>query len=153
MSNKELAGEVGLAPSTCHVRVKRLVDEGWVRGFHADVRPAAFGIGLKAIVFVRMARHVTALLDDFGAHVKGLPEVIDVFYVAGSHDFLVHVAVKDVEHLRRLVSERISGHEAIGHVETSLVFDHQRSPTWPDYVGPETTPGPKGGPLRTNRDR
>lgn len=151
MSNKELAAEVGLAPSTCHVRVKRLVDEGWVRGFHADVRPAAFGIGLRAIVFVRMARHATTLLDDFGAHVQDIPEVIDVFYVAGSHDFLVHVAVQDVEHLRRLVAERISGHEAIGHVETSLVFDHQHRPTWPDYVDADVTRGPKGGPLRSAR--
>ncbi|MCH9687745.1 MAG: Lrp/AsnC family transcriptional regulator, partial [Deltaproteobacteria bacterium] len=108
MSNKELAAAVGLAPSTCHVRVQRLLADGWVQGFHADVEPAAFGIGLRAIVFVRMARHTTELLDAFGEHVGGMPEVMDVFYIAGSHDFLVHVAVRDVEHLRRLVAEAIS---------------------------------------------
>ncbi len=145
-SNKELAAAVDLAPSTCHVRVQRLISEGWIRGFHADVRPEAFGIGLRAIVFVRMARHATALLDAFEEHVAGLPEVIDVFYVAGSHDFLVHVAVGDVEHLRRLVAERISGHEAIGHIETSLVFDHEHRPTWPDYV--EAPPGARGRAKR-----
>lgn len=134
MSNKELAGAVDLAPSSCHARVQRLVADGWVRGFHADVRPEAFGIGLRAIVFVRMARHTSVLLDEFGRHVATLPEVMDTFYVAGSHDFLVHVAVRDVEHLRRLVAERISGHEAIGHVETSLIFDHQHHPAWPDYA-------------------
>jgi len=141
MSNKELAAAVGLAPSTCHVRVQRLVTEGSVRGFHADVRPEAFGIGLRAIVFVQMARHTTALLDAFGRHIAGLREVIDVFYIAGSHDFLVHVAVRDVEHLRRLVAERISSHEAIGHVETSLVFDHRHQPQWPDYAEPPALKG------------
>lgn len=135
-SNKELAAAVGLAPSTCHGRVSRLVAEGWVRGFHADVRPEAFGIGLRAIVFVRMARHTTSLLDDFSAHLRPLAEVIDVFYVAGSHDFLVHVAVRDVDHLRQLVAEKISSHPAIGHVETSLVFDHRHRPQWPDYAEP-----------------
>lgn len=133
-SNKELAAAVGLAPSSCHVRVQRLVREGWVQGFHAEVRPEAFGIGIRAIVFVRMARHTTALLDDFREHVEGLVEAIDVFYVAGSHDFLVHVAVRDVDHLRRLVAERISSHDATGHVETSLIFEHRHRAAWPDYL-------------------
>lgn len=137
MSNKELAAEVGLAPSTCHARLQRLHAEGWLQGFHARVRPEAFGIGMRAIVFVRIARHTAALLEAFREHVRRLPEVLDVFYVAGSHDFLVHVAVRDVEHLRRLVAERLSTHEAIGHVETSLVFEHHHRPQWPDYGEPE----------------
>jgi DNA-binding Lrp family transcriptional regulator len=136
-SNKELAAAVGLAPSSCHVRLQRLLADGWLQGFHARVRPEAFGIGMRAIVFVRIARHTAALLDAFRGHVRRLPEVLDVFYVAGSHDFLVHVAVRDVEHLRRLVAERLSTHEAIGHVETSLVFEHHQRPQWPDYAEPE----------------
>jgi DNA-binding Lrp family transcriptional regulator len=140
MSNKELAAAVGLAPSSCHVRLQRLLDDGWLQGFHARVRPEAFGIGMRAIVFVRIARHTATLLDAFREHVRRLPEVLDVFYVAGSHDFLVHVAVRDVEHLRRLVAERLSTHEAIGHVETSLVFEHHHRPQWPDYAEPEEVP-------------
>jgi len=143
MSNKELAAAVGLAPSSCHVRLQRLLADGWLQGFHAAVRPEAFGIGMRAIVFVRIARHTATLLDAFREHVRRLPEVLDVFYVAGSHDFLVHVAVRDVEHLRRLVAERISTHESIGHVETSLVFEHHHRAAWPDYSEPE--PPPKGG--------
>ena len=152
MSNKELAAEVGLAPSTCHGRLQRLQAEGWLRGFHADVRPEAFGIGMRAIVFVRIARHTAALLEAFREHVRRLSEVIDVFYVAGSHDFLVHVAVRDVEHLRRLVAERLSTHEAIGHVETSLVFEHHHRSQWPDYSEPEAPKGKRaageGAPAR-----
>lgn len=134
MSNKELAAAVGLAPSSCHARVQRLVADGWVEGFYAAVRPEAFGIGLRAVVFVQMSRHAASLLEAFREHVAQLPEVMDLFYIAGSHDFLVHVAVRDVDHLRSLVSERISRHEAIGHVETSLIFDHQRQTSWPDYA-------------------
>jgi DNA-binding Lrp family transcriptional regulator len=136
-SNKELAAAVGLAPSSCHVRLQRLLAEGWLQGFHAQVRPEAFGIGMRAIVFVRVVRHSATLLEPFRAHVLRLPEVLDVFHVAGSHDFLVHVAVRDVEHLRRLVAERLSTHEAIGHVETSLVFEHHHRSQWPDYSEPE----------------
>lgn len=143
-SNKELAAAVGLAPSSCHVRLQRLLAEGWLQGFHADVLPEAFGIGMRAIVFVRIARHTATLLDAFREHVRRLSEVLDVFYVAGSHDFLVHVAVRDVEHLRRLVAERLSTHEAIGHVETSLVFEHHHRSQWPDYSEPEPPPKRRG---------
>ena len=69
-----------------------------------------------------------------------LPQVLDLYYVAGSHDFLLHVAVRDVDHLRRLVAERVSSHEAIGHVETSLVFEHQHRPQWPDFSEPDPEP-------------
>lgn len=124
-------------------RVQRLLAEGWLQGFHAAVRPEAFGIGIRAVVFVRIARHTATLLEAFREHVARLPEVLDLFYVAGSHDFLVHVAVRDVEHLRRLVAERISTHESIGHVETSLVFEHQHRWQWPDYGEPELAPKTK----------
>lgn len=154
MSNKELAAAVGLAPSSCHVRLQRLLADGWLQGFHAQVRPEAFGIGMRAIVFVRIARHTATLLDAFREHVRRLPEVLDVFYVAGSHDFLVHVAVRDVEHLRRLVAERISTHESIGHVETSLVFEHQHRAQWPDYSEPEAPAAKSGGSTRSSaKDR
>lgn len=153
MSNKELAAAVGLAPSTCHVRLQRLIADGWLLGFHAAVRPEAFGIGMRAIVFVRLARHTAAALDGFREHVGRLAEVLDVFYVAGSHDFLVHVAVRDVEHLRRLVAERISTHEAIGHVETSLVFEHQQRPQWPDYSEPEPPPKARPDPATASPRR
>lgn len=152
-SNKELAAAVGLAPSTCHVRLQRLIGDGWLEGFHAAVRPEAFGIGMRAVVFVRLARHTASLLDAFREHVGRLAEVIDVFYVAGSHDFLVHVAVRDVEHLRRLVAERISTHEAIGHVETSLVFEHQHRAQWPDYGEPEPAPRPAAAPRSKAKAR
>jgi DNA-binding Lrp family transcriptional regulator len=57
LSNKELAGRVGLAPSSCLERVRRLRRDGVPRGFHAEVDPGALGIGLQALIAVRLARH------------------------------------------------------------------------------------------------
>jgi DNA-binding Lrp family transcriptional regulator len=100
LSNKELAAEVGLAPSSCLARVARLIRDGVLRGFHADVDPKALGIGLEALVFVRVVRHQSALMAGLWDHLISLPEVREVYYVAGSHDLVVHVVVRDVEHLR-----------------------------------------------------
>jgi DNA-binding Lrp family transcriptional regulator len=130
-SNKELAAAVGLAPSRCHSRVRRLEHDGRLRGYHASVDPEALGLRIRAMIFVQVARHTKALLDGFLAYVKAQPEVVDTFYVAGSHDVLIHVAVCDVEHLRELVNERVSAHEAIGRLETSLIFEHAHEPVPP----------------------
>lgn len=132
-SNKELAAAVGLSPSACHARLARLTKEGVIRGFHADVDPAAFGVTLRAIVFVNLSRHLKSVLDPFREHALQLPEVLDIFHVAGSHDLLLHVAVRDVDHLRRLVNDDLSTYEAVGQIETSLIFEHHHSPGWPDY--------------------
>jgi DNA-binding Lrp family transcriptional regulator len=134
-SNKELAAAVGLSPSACHGRVQRLIERGIVRGFHADVAPEALGVRIRAIVFVELTRHHKSLVDAFRETALSLPEVLDVFYVAGSHDLLLHVAVEDVEHLRRLVNDELSTHDAVGRIETSLIFEHHRRSQWPDYVG------------------
>src|SRR5262245_15721273 len=119
LSNKELAAAVGLAPSSCLTRVNRLIRDGVLRGFHADVDPKALGIGLEALVFVRVVRHQSALMEGLWDHLVTLPEVREVYYVAGSHDLVVHVAVRDVDHLRTLVAERIAGRSELGQLETS----------------------------------
>ncbi|HLT36034.1 MAG TPA: Lrp/AsnC family transcriptional regulator [Enhygromyxa sp.] len=145
LSNKELAAAVDLAPSSCLARVARLIREGVLRGFHADVDRKSLGIGLEALVFVRVVQHQSALMDALRDHLIALPEVLEVYYVAGSHDLVVHVAVRDVDHLRTLVAERISSRAELGQLETSLIFSHWRSATLPDYARAEATPARKRG--------
>lgn len=136
LSNKELAARVGLAPSTCLERVRRLQSERVIEGYHAQIDPAALGIGLEAMVAVRLGQHSTALVDGFFAEISAHPAVVALYYLAGATDFLVHVAVRSVEDLRRLVGDTISSRAGVVHVETSLVFRHARSPVLPRYVEP-----------------
>jgi len=143
LSNKELAAQVMLAPSSCLARVQRLTSEGVLTGFHARVDPKAMGIGLQALVFIRVARHQRESMRRFWDHLAALPEVRDLYDVAGSHDLVVHVAVRDVEHLRTLVADQIASREEIGTLETSLIFQHRRSPALPDYAA-EQAPSPRG---------
>ncbi|WP_052547286.1 Lrp/AsnC family transcriptional regulator [Enhygromyxa salina] len=142
-SNKELAASVGLAPSSCLERVKRLTQDGIIRGFHADVDPKALGITLEALVFVRIVRHQRELMQALWSHLAAQPEVRDLYDVAGSHDLVVHVAVRDVDHLRRLVADQIASRAELGQLETSLIFQHRRSTTLPDY-GHEHAPPARG---------
>jgi DNA-binding Lrp family transcriptional regulator len=134
LSNKELAAGVGLAPSSCLERVRRLQDAGVLRGYHAEVNPAALGIELEAFVALRLKTHSREVVDALRGRTLACPEVMAVFHLAGQIDFLVHVVVRGPRHLRDFVLEAFSARNEVDRVETSLIFDHSRQWRLPDYV-------------------
>ena len=133
MSNKELAAAVGLAPSSCLERVRRLQERGIITGFHAEIDPAAVGIGLQAFVSVRLAQHTRDVLDGFRDHIAALPEVVSVYHVAGQDDFMVHVAVRDAEHLKNLTLDGFTTRTEVTRIHTALVYEHISESAWPNY--------------------
>jgi len=134
ISNKELAAEIGLAPSSCLERMRKLQERGIITGFRAVVDPAALGIGLQAFVLVRLAKHTRSVLDAFRAHIETLPEVVSVYHVAGQEDFVVHVAVRDADHLRNLTLDGFTTRAEVARLNTALVYEHIVQPVWPNYA-------------------
>lgn len=137
LPNKELAARIGVAQSTCLERVRRLWERRILRGFHAEVSPAALGIGLEALVAVRLTRHSRELVEAFRSHALALREVIAVTHLAGENDFLVHVVVRDAAHLRELAMSAFTTRDEVARIETSLIFEHKRSETLPVLVEPQ----------------
>jgi len=133
LSNKELAATVGLAPSSCLERVRKLQDTRVLRGYHAEVDPAALGIELEAMVAVRMREHSRDKVEAFRKAALERREVLAIYYLAGATDFLIHVAVNGPEQLRDLVIEAFSVPGEVDRVETSLIFDHARRSELPSY--------------------
>jgi len=131
ISNKRLAELVGLAPSTCLERVRRLVEIEVIRGFSADVDLAALGMGMQAMIAVRMREHSRELVDSFHAYTLTLPQVLGVFHVAGADDFLVHVAVRDAHQLRDLALDAFTTRPEVDRIETRLIFDYQATSRLP----------------------
>lgn len=126
LANRELADRVGIAPSTCHGRVRRLVETGVIRGFHADIDPAAVGRTLRAMVAVSLQSDARGQIRHFVGQIRGHDEIIDVFFLAGTDDYLLHVAVPDTESLRQFV-EMLNSRPEVAGTTTSLVFDHVRA--------------------------
>jgi DNA-binding Lrp family transcriptional regulator len=134
LSNKELAAAVGIAPSTCSERVRRLEDEGVFRGYHADVEARVLGIGLRAVLLVRLRRHAASEVETFWRTVSAMPEVVALLHVTGANDFMVHVVVRDADHLRDLAVRSFTGLPEVAHIETSLVFAHMEAGRLPDLL-------------------
>lgn len=122
--NNALAALVGVAPSTCLIRVRRLQETGVIRGFHAELAPAALGRPLQAIVSVRLQAHARAGIGSFAERFAALPGVLNVFFLAGVNDFQLHVAAKSPDDLREFVVRNLSASREVASTETNLIFEH-----------------------------
>ena len=122
--NKALAERVGIAQSTCLARVRALRESGVIRGFHADIDPRALGHDLQAMVAVRLQPNARGALSDFVATMRPQPQVLDIYFVAGANDYLLHVATGSTDELRWFVAEHLSRNPDVAHTDTSLIFEH-----------------------------
>jgi len=134
LSNKELANQVGLAPSTCLVRTRLLQQSGVLTGFKAEVNPAALGVGIQALISVRLKRHYKPDVEAFRQHALELPEVVQLYHVAGPIDFLAHVWTRDSAHLLDLAMTAFTSREEVSHIETELIFEHVSSQELPSFL-------------------
>ena len=134
ISNKEIARKVGLAASTCLVRIRVLQTAGVITGFHAEINPESLGVGIQAMIAVRLIRHFKPDVDAFRSHALGLPEVVQLYHVAGPIDFLVHVWARNSNHLRELAMTAFTSREEVAHIETELIFEHIRSAEVPSFT-------------------
>ena len=120
-TNKALAEKVGVAPSTCLERIRELRARGVIRRFRAEVDPAAVGRPMEAILSIQQRAAQRAAIDSLLADTAAMPETVRVMALTGTTDFIVHVAVRDMDHLRDLVW-RLTERREVGRVQSSLVF-------------------------------
>jgi DNA-binding Lrp family transcriptional regulator len=128
ISNSALAEAVGVAPSTAHVRLRSLIDRGVITGFLASIDQRSLGLGLQAIIGVTLrpgARQES--ITRFSEAVRGLPPVLQVFFLGGMDDFIVHIAVADSSAVRAFVVENLSADPSVASTRTSIVFDYHRN--------------------------
>ncbi len=133
LSNKELAAEVGLAPSSCLQRVRTLREAGVLRGVHTRLDPAAVGVRIEAMLSLRLRDHARSAAESLWSALVAMPEVIRLYNVSGADDMLVHVAVRDVEHLRAVAWDQIAARPEVVHLETALIFTHHAKEALPLY--------------------
>src|ERR1700742_3113662 len=126
ITNNSLAEAVGIAPSTCHGRVRRLVAAGVIRGFYTDIDPVAVGLPLQAMISVKLQSNARGKIREFIQQIRRRPQVMDVYFLAGADDFILHVAARDTEDLRSFVVENLNADADVAGTQTSLIFEHLR---------------------------
>jgi DNA-binding Lrp family transcriptional regulator len=143
LSNKQIAAAVGLAPSSAHERLKRLRDDGVLRGTHADVEPKAMGIGLEALFLIELSKHERGGVDRFMTEVVEIPEVRSAFLITGRYDFVVHVVARDMRHLKDLALDRFTNRPGVTRIETSIIYEARVRHELPQLQELSVLHGPK----------
>ena len=128
MTNAELAERVGIAASTCVARVRSLVSRRVITGFTAQVDPGVIGMTLQVLVSVSIRSGARQRISEFMDELRELPEVMQLFFLGGVEDFIIHLAARDSDHVRDFVMEHLSVHPAVSSTRTSIVFSHHQNP-------------------------
>ena len=126
-TNRELARAVGIAPSTCLERVRLLRSRGVITGYHAEISLAALNRTVQALIHVQVRPLSREVIEGFKTSITTLPEVLSVFVVAGADDFLVHVAVPDVDSLHAFLLDKLSKRREIVGFRSSVIYQHARN--------------------------
>jgi DNA-binding Lrp family transcriptional regulator len=124
-SARSIAREIGMSPGAVSERVARLEEGGVIRGYHADIDPAALGYKLQVLIGLQTDQgpQVSTIVDELLA----LPEIAAVNTVTGTWDLVVVAHVRDHHHLREVLLQSLWSMKGFRHSETLLVLDQQRS--------------------------
>ncbi|WP_395244101.1 Lrp/AsnC family transcriptional regulator [Agromyces sp. MMS24-K17] len=122
LTNQELADRVGLSPSPCLRRVRQLQDDGIITGFSAEVAPVAVGLPITAWVSLTLSSHAAEVVDEVEARLRGIPEVIEAYLLAGDDDYLARVAVASFDEYENLMRRELRAIPSIAAIKTTFAF-------------------------------
>lgn len=136
-SNREIARTVGLSAGAITERIERLEAAGIVRGYHADVDPAALGFPIEVLVGLQVSQGNP--VDDTIEALFEVPEVASVSLVTGQWDFVVELRVRDQNHLREVLIGKVWSLPIFRHSETMVTLERRERPgSW--LIGQEEPP-------------
>ena len=135
ISNAEIGRRVGLAPSAVFERIKKLEERGAVRGYNANIDPAAVDLGLLAFVLVRAEERGGAPRTE--AALVAIPEVQEVHHVAGEDCFMLKVRARDTAALNDLLANQIGSLETVRSTKTTIVLRTAKETSTIPIASPE----------------
>lgn len=122
MTNVELARRTGISAPPCLRRVRALEQAGVVRGYHADVNPAALGFGVTVFAQVGLSSQAEHDLKSFEELVKTWPQVRECHMLAGETDFLLKVVAEDWDAYQRFLTTQLTTAPNVNHVKSALAI-------------------------------
>ncbi|NNM01805.1 MAG: Lrp/AsnC family transcriptional regulator [Gammaproteobacteria bacterium] len=120
LTNQELSERVGLSPSPCARRVKNLEAQGYIAGYSARIDEARMGFPFAVFISVKLDHQVDDRLVRFEEAIALYPEVVDCWLMTGSRDYLLRVAVADLNEFERFLTGRLTRIDGVASIESSI---------------------------------
>ena len=122
----DLAERVGLSPTPCGRRVKRMEEAGVIRGYAAQVDPVALGLTVSVLVSVRLALHGTEGTEQFLSAIARRPEITECLLVTGNVDYVLRIWVRDIDALGTFIRDVIQAIPAVAETTTMVILKQDR---------------------------
>ena len=122
ITNAELADKVGLSPTPCLRRLRRLENDGIIKGYHTEVNREALGVNVTVIILVKLEREDDKTLREFEQAIKDREEVMECYLVTGKFDYFIRVLIPTLAAYEAFLSETILRMPNIATVESSFTL-------------------------------
>ncbi len=138
ITNAELADKVGLSPTPCLRRLRRLETDGIIRGYHTEVNREALGINVTVIILVKLEREDDTTLREFEAAIQKRSEVMECYLVTGKFDYFLRVVIPSLAAYETFLSETMLRMPNIATVESSFTLREVERKTVLPYLSGST---------------
>ena len=122
IANVDLARQVNLSPSPCLRRVRRLEEEGFVRGYVSLLDPAAIGLPVSVFVQVSLEKQVDEALEQFERAIVARPEVMECYLMTGDSDYLLRVVAPDIAAFQRFLLDHLTRIPEVASIKSSFAL-------------------------------
>lgn len=129
ISHKALAAKLHKSVTPIHIRIKRLEDEGYLKGYVALVDHTKIGRSLIAYTQVQLKVHSQDALKSFKDEVIELTEVMECYHMTGAFDFLLRIAIADMSEYNHLLMEKLSKLPDVGTMQSFFVMSEDKHET------------------------
>ncbi|MDB5004423.1 MAG: winged helix-turn-helix transcriptional regulator [Mucilaginibacter sp.] len=129
LTHKELGERLHKTVTPIHLRVRKLEEEGYIKRYSAIVDPKKIGRGLIAYTQVQLKQHSQESLQNFQLEVVKLTEIMECYHMTGAFDFLLKVAIKDMDEYNLLVMNKLSKLPDVGMMQSFFVMSEAKNET------------------------
>lgn len=120
----EIASSVGLSEPACYRRIKQLREGGFIDREVAVIKPQVMGWPVSMLVLVSLETDRTQVIDEMVKRLQAIDEVLDVWYVTGDHDFVLHVIARDMEYFENFARRTLHSDANVRSFKTLVVMRH-----------------------------
>lgn len=117
----QLSEQIGLSTTPCQRRLKRLEDEGYIKGYTAVIDPLKLNYQINVFVSVKLERQAEEFLERFEDSISKLPEVMESYLMSGGgRDYMLRVVAKDLLSYERFLVEHLARIPGVANIDTSF---------------------------------
>lgn len=120
LSHQELSERVGLSPSPCARRLRKLEGEGYIVGYGAIVDESRMGFGFNVFVTVKLDQQIDGRLVEFEREVRRCPEIVECWLMTGKFDYLLRLSVADLNDFEHFLTGRLTKIPGVASIESSV---------------------------------